>query len=91
MWTFPSSGAVKAVRKPSRCSGAVKAAPWITSPHWGSSTAVRALRENTVTFSGQSTVRQGLPGPYQSWLPGATNTRARICPRAWESCSPVSR
>ena len=91
MWTLPSSGAVKPRSALSACSGPVKAAPWTTRFHSGSSTAVRAFSEKICTFSGQSTVRQGLPGPYQSWLPGAMNTCASICPRAAESCSPVSR
>ena len=91
MWTFPSAGAVKPASRLSGWSGPVKAAPWTTRSSSGTSAAVRAPSRNTVTFSGQVSVSQGLPGPYQSWLPGATNTRARICPKAAASCSPVSR
>ena len=91
MWHRPSAGAAKPASRLSGCSGPVKAAPWITRSSSGTSAPVSAFSRNTWTFSGQATVSQGLPGPCQSWLPGAMNTRASIRPRAAESCSPVSR
>ena len=82
---------MKPASRLSSCSGPENAAPWITKFRSGTSTAVSLFSLNTYTFSGQSTVSQGLPGPYQSWLPGEMNTLVRICPRAAASCSPVSR
>ena len=91
MWSLPSAGAVKPVSRSWACSGAVKAAPWTVTPSSGTSAAVIRFFRNTVTFSGHSTVCQGLLPVTQSWLPGAMNTRACIFPRARASCSPVSR
>ena len=87
----PSSGAEKPARRLVPWSGEVKAAPWTAVPRSGRSTEAMALSRKTCTFSGQSTVTQGLPGPYQSWFPGAAKTWAFIRPRASARASPVSR
>ena len=91
MCTLPSLGAVKPLRKLLPRSGPVKAAPWTVTPSAGTSTAVMASSRKMCTFSGHSTVSQGLPGPYQSWFPGAAKTWASIRPRASARASPVSR